>query len=314
MAKFITDFCINFQDHSTCSVDEAQLFDKFKKKIDMNILNVQSTLVTDKDKAENGNDGDVEKKAKQQGKQNFESIEEVSKRLKDIKDIRDGLNMLKAVLTQQKSVQNELYGITTETGDLTDPAYAINNILEMDSHAVLSVLGLEQNEASMQEAMSSREQAQESIRQGRTLIVFTIVTIFFETALHGQTELSGSSNKKIDDSLLFSWSHTTVVGSDYCARFLSRPPQAILRSPSQLWHKTAQRRGIQTEPQPAAVNGITGNVKTLGNSHTETIYSSSGQIRYASSDSVNRISYTSHSSFKTRRGKGKNNTSPILPK
>lgn len=44
---------------------------------------------------------------------------------------------------------------------------------------VLSVLELEQNEAAMQEAMSSREQAQESIRQGRTLMVFTIVTILF---------------------------------------------------------------------------------------------------------------------------------------
>lgn len=40
-------------------------------------------------------------------------------------------------------------------------------------------MGLEQNEASINEAVSSRKQAQETIEQGRTLMVFTVITIIF---------------------------------------------------------------------------------------------------------------------------------------
>ncbi|KAE8449130.1 hypothetical protein EG329_008514 [Mollisiaceae sp. DMI_Dod_QoI] len=197
MAKFITEFCIEFFDHATCTVgvveesmheiyknainqrtrDEALLFDTFAKKVN----GIISSLGPAKPQA----DADLEVQAEEQVKENFHSIKDASALLKEIKDIRDELNMLKAVLTQQKSVWNELHDPQTEKDNLRGPAYAINNIVEMDKQAervqdaVLSVLGLEQNEASIQEAMSSREQAQESIRQGRTLMVFTIVTIFF---------------------------------------------------------------------------------------------------------------------------------------
>ena len=92
-------------------------------------------MATEKGKAKKENDGDAEERAKQQAKENFESIKEASARLKDIKDIRDELNMLKAVLMQQQSVRNELYGITAEAGELSGAAYAINNIIEMDNHA-----------------------------------------------------------------------------------------------------------------------------------------------------------------------------------
>jgi Mg2+ and Co2+ transporter CorA len=44
---------------------------------------------------------------------------------------------------------------------------------------VNSLLSLEQNEASIAEAESSREQAQVAIQQGKILMAFTVVTILF---------------------------------------------------------------------------------------------------------------------------------------
>ncbi|KAI1752545.1 hypothetical protein F4782DRAFT_122758 [Xylaria castorea] len=196
MAQFITEFCINFFHHATCKIgqveesipeiyknainktsrDEALLLDKFTRKIRSVISSLQVSGSQDA--------ADLGVQAKQQVKSNFASIQKASELLKQIKDIRDELNMLKSVLTQQKSVWNELHDRQAGEHNLRGPAYAINDIDEMDAQAarvqdVLSVLGLEQNEASIQEAVTSREQAQESIRQGRTLMAFTVVTIFF---------------------------------------------------------------------------------------------------------------------------------------
>jgi hypothetical protein len=44
---------------------------------------------------------------------------------------------------------------------------------------VNSILGLEQNEANLSEAEETRKQTTETIEQGRTLMVFTFVTIIF---------------------------------------------------------------------------------------------------------------------------------------
>lgn len=46
-----------------------------------------------------------------------------------------------------------------------------------------SVLGMEQNEANISEDESSRKLAEEATRQGRTLMVFTIITIVFVCGL-----------------------------------------------------------------------------------------------------------------------------------
>ncbi|KAI8624006.1 hypothetical protein F5Y19DRAFT_342820 [Xylariaceae sp. FL1651] len=197
MAQFITEFCIDFFHNATCKVgqveesipeiyknainkisrDEARLLEKFAKKIS----SVLSSLTT----AGPQDAEDLDVQAKQQVKSNIKSIQKASELLNQIKDIRDELNMLKSVLTQQKSVWNELHDRRAGKHNLRGPAYAINNIDEMDTQAtrvqdaVLAVLGLEQNETSIQEAITSREQARESIRQGRTLMAFTVVTIFF---------------------------------------------------------------------------------------------------------------------------------------
>ncbi|KAI0095733.1 hypothetical protein GGR51DRAFT_544735 [Nemania sp. FL0031] len=207
MAQFITDFCINFFHTATCKVTEVAARSSEVRQVEESIpeifkneinktsreeaklldgftCNIRS-VISDFESKETRGTLDLEVHTRKQVKRNFESIEKASELLKQIKDIRDELNMLKSVLTQQKSVWNELNDLQFGNDNLSGPAYAINSIDEMDSQAarvqtaVISILDLEQNKASIQEAVSSREQAQESIRQGRTLMAFTVVTIFF---------------------------------------------------------------------------------------------------------------------------------------
>ncbi|KAJ8133086.1 hypothetical protein O1611_g544 [Lasiodiplodia mahajangana] len=211
MAQFITAFCINFFHSATCKVagvgattgefppvkesipeifkneinkasrDETRLLDDFTSNIRSVISDLGSTVPQ--------KTADLEFQARQQVKNNFLSIQKASELLKQIKDIRDELNMLKSILTQQKGVWNELRDTQSEEHNLRGPAYAINSVDEMDAQAarvqsaVLSTLDLEQNKASIQEAMTSREQAQESIRQGRTLMAFTVLPGSFLVAL-----------------------------------------------------------------------------------------------------------------------------------
>lgn len=106
--------------------DEAQLFNKFTQKI-----NVISSIVTAKSQA----DPDLEVQAEEQVENIFLPIKKAAELLKEIKDIRDELNMLNAVLTQQKSVWNELHDPQADKNNLRGPAYAINNIEEMDKQA-----------------------------------------------------------------------------------------------------------------------------------------------------------------------------------
>ncbi|KIW11826.1 hypothetical protein PV08_09099 [Exophiala spinifera] len=122
----------------------------------------------------------------------FKSILKAAIQLQHIKDIRDELNSLKSIVTQQKKAWDDLLSEESNNADARTSAntrspadYTIANIMEMDKAAsriqesILDVMGLEQNEASINEAVSSRNQAQETIEQGRTLMVFTVITIIF---------------------------------------------------------------------------------------------------------------------------------------
>ncbi|PVH85271.1 hypothetical protein DL98DRAFT_55275 [Cadophora sp. DSE1049] len=204
------------------------------------------------------------------------------------------------------------------------------NIVEMDSHAgrvqeaVLSVLGLEQNEAAMQEAMSSREQAQESIRQGRTLMVFTIVTIPFLPAsfLASLFALDIAVFPHVGDSLAWpDWAFGVIFGLTLALFAL------IIALAFYLEHikisfcdlfgcgkASLEEDGTQTEARVVAVGGTRGNTLPLVNSSTGVKNSSSGQKRINSPDTENRMSNTSQSSFKDRRRKSRGNMSPLLPK
>ena len=72
--------------------------------------------------------------------------------------------------------------------------------------------------------------------------------------------------------------------------------------------------GTQTEPHPSAVNGNTEDADPLGNGFTGRKIPSFGNGRLDSSDAESRLWYTTRSSLKNRRRKGRENMSPILPK
>ncbi|KAF7505376.1 hypothetical protein GJ744_000997 [Endocarpon pusillum] len=116
--------------------------------------------------------------------QTFASLGKAADQLLRVKDIRDELNMLKSVVKQQKKAWDEL--ISVNPGNILSPTdYTIEHIEEMEKaafriqEAILAVMGLEQNEASINEAVSSRKQTGETIEEGKTLMVFTVITIIF---------------------------------------------------------------------------------------------------------------------------------------
>ncbi|KAI0840804.1 hypothetical protein F5Y06DRAFT_261804 [Hypoxylon sp. FL0890] len=134
--------------------------------------------------------------------------------LVEVEDIRDELNILKTVLEDQKVVLEDLTkafrlvsGKPTDSSDVKLPSQEQNRILEnhlyrirkmetiadRTSKMLITLLDLKQKQASISEAFSARkqaensvhyaqmqaEQAQETAKQGRTLMLFTVVTILF---------------------------------------------------------------------------------------------------------------------------------------
>ena len=55
--------------------------------------------------------------------------------MKNVKDIRDELNMLKAILSHQMRVWNQLHDTGSKKDHFRGPAYYLNDIKEMDSQA-----------------------------------------------------------------------------------------------------------------------------------------------------------------------------------
>ena len=119
----------------------------------------------------------------------------------ECKDIRDELFMLKTVLLQQKMVLHDLTPIfRRECGgdsvrmiEMTKKLAQQDRLLDlhildierMDKQAegvytnLSHVLDLKQKHANALEARFARDQAQDTARQGQTIMVFTLVTIIF---------------------------------------------------------------------------------------------------------------------------------------
>lgn len=141
----------------------------------------------------------------------YASVSGAAKLLLEVKDIRDELNILNSLLTQQKEVWEKLLGLSVnedgsiiqnetflrETEKWKGPVFALKDFVEMDknaqkiqdsvcvivcsrfyllTHQANLLLGIEQNEANFE---SAKKQTDETIEQGRTLMVFTIITIVF---------------------------------------------------------------------------------------------------------------------------------------
>jgi ankyrin repeat protein len=129
------------------------------------------------------------------------NIDEEAALLVECKDIEDELEILASVLRQQKQVLTDMEAIFRGSRMLSSPLRldlykTINeqqkqvdlDILDLTRMArqaksvndnLTQVLDLKQKHASAVEARFQRIQAQETARQGRTIMVFTIVTIIF---------------------------------------------------------------------------------------------------------------------------------------
>ncbi|THV52679.1 hypothetical protein BGAL_0072g00150 [Botrytis galanthina] len=95
--------------------------------------------------------------------QNWSSISEAANLLDEIKDILDELMILKTLLTQQQHVWKELVGPEPERDSARGPTYTLHEIEEM---------------IKMAERLQ-KSRAEDSSRQGKVLMAFTIVTVVF---------------------------------------------------------------------------------------------------------------------------------------
>ncbi|KAH8815457.1 hypothetical protein F5884DRAFT_179677 [Xylogone sp. PMI_703] len=197
--QIFTDFVTKKADHE---VSLTRTFrDKIKEReerLKAEIKNEEATKevhVTDKPGIH------IRKKNIQDQLDDYTSISQATTLLDEVKDIQDELNIFSFLLGHQKRVWDDLFGTASnkygtkrpapdaegkrEKHKWSGPGYMINQISELNKStrsiqdSVNSLLGLEQNEASISEAESARKQTELTIEQGKTLMIFTIVTIIF---------------------------------------------------------------------------------------------------------------------------------------
>ncbi|KAI9869299.1 MAG: hypothetical protein M1813_000088 [Trichoglossum hirsutum] len=156
---------------------EAKLFLEFKDRVDDSDKNqLGSPKSIDLEKSDNP----------------YYAIGEEIEKLREIKDIRDELNILKSLLEDQKDVWKQAFWDPAEKAYVGSKymqsgglAEAIETIAEMDKDAervqnsINSLLDLKQKQANILEAVSGRKQAEDTAKQGNTIMVFTLVTIIF---------------------------------------------------------------------------------------------------------------------------------------
>ncbi|OMP84411.1 hypothetical protein BK809_0000192 [Diplodia seriata] len=109
--------------------------------------------------------------------------------LDDIKDIRDELNIISSVVQEQKPVWSQLFnqprgssirddGYESRQWSNTNPSYVLKRVDDLLQEAreternIISVLELQMNQLNVVEAEDSR-------KQGRILMGFTVVTVLF---------------------------------------------------------------------------------------------------------------------------------------
>ncbi|CZS75245.1 unnamed protein product [Fusarium graminearum] len=95
----------------------------------------------------------------------------------DIKDLRDELNMLRSIVNSQLTVQKEMPGNTKGSSSITGQYFSkdleeLENVAKTTQESVDTILTLAETEI-------ANDQARQATRQGRTMMVFTVVTILF---------------------------------------------------------------------------------------------------------------------------------------
>ncbi|KAL7947725.1 hypothetical protein V8C42DRAFT_315409 [Trichoderma barbatum] len=175
---------------------------------------------------------DLENKARNREPLKYLNINPEGVLLKESQDIIEELNMMERIYKQQLTVVHELHkhmksrhdksqrlddGVTNSSAqsktanitkiDLEEATYLIekieNRVAEINdfqkavtrtNEQLQALLSLKQQDASIVEARTALERADESVQQGRAIMAFTIVTIFF-LPLGFFTSLFGMNNK-----------------------------------------------------------------------------------------------------------------------
>ncbi|KAI1986702.1 hypothetical protein LOZ53_004600 [Ophidiomyces ophidiicola] len=106
--------------------------------------------------------------------------------LHDVRGIRNELTIFRALVVQQKLAWDCLVSKGfLKASDTDGPDYILRELDRMCGmtdnikKSVLDILSLEQSSIGITEAMEASEQSEQAMKQGKTLMVFTIVTIVF---------------------------------------------------------------------------------------------------------------------------------------
>ncbi|KAI8173115.1 hypothetical protein KHU50_004826 [Colletotrichum sp. SAR 10_65] len=114
----------------------------------------------------------------------------------EIKDVRDELNILKTIAEYQRKVQSSMDGHASNSGSAPNPAstavdedlsgrYVKNDVEELDrlarktEDALHTTITLYESEIGNLQAGIANQQAKEAADQGKRVMVFTVVTVWF---------------------------------------------------------------------------------------------------------------------------------------
>ncbi|QPC65816.1 hypothetical protein HYE67_008047 [Fusarium culmorum] len=108
----------------------------------------------------------------------------------DIKDLRYELNMLRSIVNFQLTVQKEMPGNTKGSSSITGQYVSkdleeLENVAKRTQESVDTILTLAETEI-------ANDQARQATRQGRTMMVFTVVTILFKAHRHNSSISTGT--------------------------------------------------------------------------------------------------------------------------
>ncbi|OQE40889.1 hypothetical protein PENCOP_c005G04768 [Penicillium coprophilum] len=228
LAALITSFCANSIDKCQARIGsgEERLLDMFSESI--GLVADKEVMLFNSFKNRLGSDVRDLK------------LEDDIELLEEIKDIRDELNILERILDDQADLTQKLFNLFdvekregTITNSLQDQVLQyyqqragvelrLDRIKKMDEDAKISydainfLLDLKQKHANVMEAKAAREQAESTADQGRTVLIFTIVTIVFAplSFLCSFFALNIESFPRMDGDISFpnSWIYWRVYG------------------------------------------------------------------------------------------------------
>ncbi|SCO82806.1 uncharacterized protein FRV6_07019 [Fusarium oxysporum] len=191
LSKLIVDHCIGFYEKrpKKASKDEPSNNSDEEKRESFSVRQSFSNFVNDLGRrqtqlinqfaSQSATAGDIETTSNKNvltGSEMRMASQEAEALSCGIKDVRDELNILKSVANHQNTVQKGLATKFSDTRQDTLAAkYVLRDIEEMEKVAER----IESAGEPQVDTARSLQQGQESVRQGRILMIFTVVTILF---------------------------------------------------------------------------------------------------------------------------------------